>query len=196
MRGLDPNVQRLISSHLTAGEKRRLRLALNTTQSAAAQVIQRAFRQFKKDQYVGRSNNLPSIYTGPWRPKGNQNVQAQRLGIHNRTMVPMIANRWRTLTRFPRGTFPFENRRSAYPMNLPVGGYSENATTIPHVPLFVKFLHSKNNQQLKNYVTQRYPTYYKAAHNFGQIDRFLKKRFSAYRIKLLYPRLKKNWWLA
>lgn len=194
MRGLDPNVQRLISSHLTPGEKRRLRLALNTTQSAAAQTIQRAFRQFKEGQYVGQSKNLPSIYRGPWRPKGNQNVQAQRLGIHNRTLVPMIANRWRSLARLPRGTFPFENRRSAYPMNLPVG-YSETAMTIPHVPLFVKFLHSKNNQQFKNYVTQRYPTYYKAAQAFGQIDRFLKKGFSAYRIKLLYPRLKKDWWL-
>jgi hypothetical protein len=195
MRGLEPNVQRLVSTHLTPGEKRRLKVALSTTKNAAAQVIQHAFRQFKERQYVGQSKNLPYIHRGPWRYQGNRNVQARKLGIHQGNFVPTVANRWRTLASLPRGTFPFENRRSAYPMSLPAA-YSEIGLTIPYVPLFVKFLHSKNNQQLKNYVTQRYPTYYKAAQAFGQIDRFLKRGFTYNKVKLLYPRLKKNWWLT
>jgi len=195
MKGLEPNAQRLISRHLTPAEKRRLKVALSTTENAAAQVIQHAFRQFKERQYVGQSKYLPSIHRGPWRPKGNLNVQARKLGIHNGQSVPIIANRWRSLARLPRGWSVFVNRQSAYPTSFPTS-YSQTGYTIPYVPLFVKFLHSKNNQEFKNYVTQRYPTYYKAAQAFGQIDRYLKKLFMQNQVKLLYPRLKKNWWLT
>lgn len=194
MKGLEPNVQRIVSSHLTPGEKRRLKIALSTTENAAAQVIQHAFRQFRKGQYVGQHKTLPFMYRGPWRSTGNRNVQARQLGIHHGSSVPTIANRWRSLARLPRGTLPFENRRSAYPTAI-TPTYSQTGYTIPYVPLFVKFLHSKSNQEFKNYVTQRYPTYYKAAQAFGQIDRYLKKIFYN-NVKLLYPRLKKNWWLT
>lgn len=181
-----------------------LLIALRDPRSAIP--IQRAWKQFKSNQRVGSMPTLPPIYRGPIHVR-NTALMARRLGV-NRGSVANTANAWRFLAGLPR-----ENRRLSsglgnvykwrgpHPPNAVQVSYSTNGRSIPGVPPFVKNLHMKTNKQFRNYVTKRYKTYNEVAHDFGQIDRHMKRVFPNYNrkgtslVKLLYPKLNKSWWV-
>jgi len=192
---LPKNVQELITKkYLTPKTQGRLAVAFGDPQSA--KVIQRAWRQFVESQKIGSMHTLPAIYRRPI-----PTAVPKRLG-------PTNANAWQFLARLPReqrrlssGLGNVYKWRGPHPPNAVQVSYSTNGRSIPGVPPLVKNLHMKTNKQFRNYVTSRYSTYNKAAHNFGQIDRYLKKAFPNYNrngkslVKLLYPKLNKSWWV-
>lgn len=202
------NVQRLITEHLSEKNKRMLALALRDPKSA--KVIQHAWRQFVQSQKVGSMHTLPPIYRRPIQVT-NAGLLSRQLGLPNnvsRNSIARTANAWKSLARLPReqrrlstGLGNVYKWRGPHPPNAVQVSYSTSGRSIPGVPPLVKNLHMKTNKQFKNYVTNRYSTYNKAAHNFGQIDRYLKKAFPNYNrngkslVKLLYPKLNKSWWV-
>ena len=191
---LPKNVQRLITEHLSEKNKRMLAVAFRDPRSA--KVIQHAWRQFIESQKIGSMHTLPAIYRRPI-----PTAVPKRLG-------PTNANAWQFLARLPRerrrmssGLGNVYKWRGPQPPNAVQVSYSTNGRSIPGVPPLVKNLHMKTNKQFRNYVTKRYKTYNEVAHNFGQIDRHMKRVFPNYNrkgtslVKLLYPKLNKSWWV-
>lgn len=173
----------------------------------SAKVIQHAWEQFKSGQRVGSMPTLPPMYRGPIQFK-NTALLSRQLGVNNIHAIAPTVNAWKFLARLPR-----EQRRMSYglgnvykwrgpqPPNAVRVSYSTHGRSVPGVDPFIKQLHMMTNEQFKKYVTNRFKTYKQAAHNFGQIDRSLKRAFPNYNkrgsslVKLLYPKLKKNWWI-
>jgi hypothetical protein len=191
---LPKNVQELITKRLSEKNKRMLAVALRDPRSA--KVIQHAWRQFIESQKIGSMHTLPAIYRRPI-----PTAVPKRLGPTNANAYIQLARLTREQRRSSSGLGNVYRWRGPHPPNAVQVSYSTNGRSIPGVPPLVKNLHMKTNKQFRNYVTSRYSTYNKAAHNFGQIDRYLKKAFPNYNrngkslVKLLYPKLNKSWWV-
>jgi hypothetical protein len=220
LKNVPPNVQPLISRHLNTRNRRLLNLALSNTQSAAAKRIQHAWKQFKSSQLIGRARPLKPIHINPspkYLTRENLKKMARQLGIQTPgnnivglpNKISALGNYWKGLARLPReerrretGLGPVYTWRGLpRPQNVRrvTVPYSTHGESVPFTSELIKSLHRKNNQELKNYVKRRYPTYKRAANDFGKIDAYMKKWFKNYQtnrpvVKLLYPRLKKNWW--
>jgi hypothetical protein len=191
---LPKNVQELITERLSEKNKRMLAVAFRDPLSA--KVIQHAWRQFIESQKIGSMHTLPAIYRRPI-----PTAVPKRLGPTNANAYIQLARLTREQRRSSSGLGNVYRWRGPHPPNAVQVSYSTNGRSIPGVPPLVKNLHMKTNKQFRNYVTSRYSTYNKAAHNFGQIDRYLKKAFPNYNrngkslVKLLYPKLNKSWWV-
>ena len=202
---LPQNVRNYILKMLSPRNQRMLAIALRDPH--AARVLQHAWKQFKQGQIIGIRPKLPNIHRGS-TPYVNYRQIAPKLGIINSNVphwnVTRVTNAWKALAKLPReqrrliGLGNVHRWRGPIPPAPVHVKYSTNGRSIPGVSQLIKNLHNKSNEEFKNYVTKRYSTYKKAANDLGQIDRFTKRFYRNFEnkptIKLLYPKLKKNWW--
>ena len=143
--------------------------------SSAALKIQRAFRQFSKENPIERrgqtkilktANRQLSVNATKWRLLASLDRNTRRQLLH-KSVPEIIDFFWKKYNR-TRNPFRAANQSS-----------------------YAARMHAKSNSAFRKYVTQRYPTYRRAAEEFGFINRIIKRGGNA---TLLYPRLKKEWW--
>jgi hypothetical protein len=143
--------------------------------SSAALKIQRAFRQFSKENPIERRGQTKILKTANRQRSVNATKWRLLAGLDRN-------NRRQLLNKSNAEIREFFSKKYNRTRN-PFRAANQSSSTAR--------MHAKSNSAFRKYVTQRYPTYRRAAEDFGFINRIIKRGGNA---TLLYPRLKKEWW--